>query len=344
MSVEAEVQELAPEEAEVIELTQREIAIARGEDPDESPETVVEEESLAEEPVVDEPQAEAAVEDVPSISDEIIGKAKVFGLSDDDIKNFGNERSLQLHVQLLEKIESLAGASKPVDDDAAEAEAETDAPIIGDSASDDLIDLSIYDGTADGMDESEAWDERSLAIPKALRREQELRIETQKQLEGVLNEVKRLSAYEAEREQQRISDNFHTAVDQLGDRSLGSSRDEYGRPVRLTEAQIKLREKLFEEVDTLAGTLQEKAKRNGQSFDLSWEEAVEKARVTAFGAPKSSDKTRSEALKKQSAQRRPVSTSAAANRRVASDDSPESIANSPEIVAFWERAQQANGV
>lgn len=321
-------------ESEVLELTDREIAIAQGEDPDAiAVDDVVGSDVSLVDQVADEllgdakpvEKADEVVADESAYSEEITGKAKSLGLSDDDVKAFGSEAALRLHVSLLERIEGLA-AKAPVEDAKVEpAEEESGA------VSATLIDLSLYDN--DDLPEDERWDERSLAIPKALRREQEIRVQLQEQ-------VKSLLEAEQARVTRQVEDTFHGTVDSLGDDIFGRSRDEYGRTAKLTDDQFANRTKLYKEVDTLAAALQEKAAREGKPVDLTWDEVVEKARVTAFGIPKGS---KSEALRKQSASRRPVSTSASAQRHIPRDDSAESIAELPELKAFWDKAQRENG-
>lgn len=312
---------------ESMELTDREIAILNDEDPD----AIVAEVEEAAEPVAEEVETETeTVEEEQPVaihSEESVTKAKSLGLSDEDLTDFTSERSLQRHIALLEKLEGLSAAK--VADDPVDSE----EPVAKEAPVDGLIDPSVY--------EEADWDEKSLAIPKALRQEQELR----KQLQA---EVQRLVEIESRREQEATVGKFHEAVDVLDDEALfGRSRDEYGRSAKLTDVQVKNRNKLFQEVDTLASVLTEKAKKAGQEVNLTWDEVVEKAKVSAFGAGKASTgKSRAEALKSQSATRRPVAKTASASRtRVAADDdSPEVIANSPEIVAMWERFQRDNGV
>jgi hypothetical protein len=307
---------------ESMELTDREIAILNDEDPDLIG-TEVEE---AVEPVAEEVETESEVaeeaEPVAIHSEEAITKAKSLGLSDEDLVDFASERSLQRHIALLERLEGLSATK-------ADPEPVVDSGVVVDAEG--LLDVSVY--------EAEDWDEKSLAIPKALRQEQELR----KQLQA---EVQRLVEIESRREQEATVSKFHEAVDVLNDTELfGRSRDEGGRSAKLTDAQIKNRNKLFQEVDTLAAVYAKDAEKAGKKLDLTWEEVVEKARVVVFGASKAAKPSKAEALKNQSATRRPVSKTAAASRsRVADDDSPESLANSPEIVAMWERFQRDNGV
>jgi len=317
---------------EIIELTSREIAIAQGEDPDAVVDEVADEaEVVGGEAEEVEPVKEDVVESIHS--DEMIGKAKALGLSDEDLADFGTEGSLRRYVESLEKIQGLS-ATKVDDDKPVEV---VDEPVAEEKPADELIDIAAYE---------DDWDERSLAIPKALRREQELRIEAQKQLESIKGEVERLSSLETQRLHEASINKFHDAVDSIEDELFGSSRDERGRIAVLTPQQVENRTKLFQEVDTLAAAMDEKSKKSGEPMKLTWDEVIEKARVLAFGSPKAARKPdKSEALKAQSASRRPVGTSAGASRRVAVDsDSPEAIANSPEVVAMWDRFQRENGV
>jgi hypothetical protein len=97
--------------------------------------------------------------------------------------------------------------------------------------------------------------------------------------------------------------------------------------------------------------MREKAIKEGREPELiPWETLLSQAKAKVLPSTKSggkggSSKSKSASLKSQSAMRRPVSANAGATRRVSVDgDSPEAIANSPEVVEFWERAQAANGL
>jgi hypothetical protein len=333
MSFESDVAVEESVESEVLELTEREIAIAQGEDPDAvALDDVVDSDVSVVDQVADELLGDAKPEEKkaeavepPKYSEAITGKAKSLGLSDEDVEAFGSEAALRLHVSLLERIEGLS-ATKAVDEVKTESAEEKVEP-----TQDELIDLALYEG--EDLPEDEKWDDRSLAIPRALRREQEARIQLQEQ-------VKSLLEAEQARVTRQVEDTFHSTVDTLDDGTFGRSRDASGRVVKLSDEQFANRTKLYKEVDLLASALQEKAVREGKPVELTWEEVVEKARVTAFGSPKVS---KAEALKKQSASRRPVSTSASAQRQIPKDDSPESIAELPDIKALWDKFQRENG-
>lgn len=256
---------------------------------------------------------------------EDIERAKALGIEEEELADFSSARALKRHLDLAEKLEAaLAGSQvKP-----GENPAEPVSPW-GDTSegADELLNIGLYDGTAEGY-EGEGFDDRSLAIAKAVRREQELRIATQQKLDSVEQFVSQL-------QQERIVNQFSDVVDSLENPTLGTARDSRGRLVDLTKEQLEARTKLFAEVDKVAGE-QQKAGKSG----LTWEETIAEAgKRIGLGRAKPS---KAEALRQQSASRRPVSSGSASARapQRAKDAGPLSVddlAEDPELEAWWQQ-------
>jgi hypothetical protein len=256
-------------------------------------------------------------------SDEEVQRAKSLGLEDEDIAGFSTPRALKLYLDLTEKVNAVSG--EPGGFKPPEGQASEQQPDQG-GQSNELLDLSLYDGTHKDFAD-DAFDDRSLAVAKAVRREQELRLETQRELAGLRDFVSQL-------QQERIITQFSDQVDALGVPELGEARDSRGRFAELTTEQVERRSKLFAEVEKVAAEQQAK----GQT-GLTWEQTIAEAGKRLGIKPrKDGEASKTDALKRQSAMRRPVSKSSASTksqRDQAEPGSVEAIANDPEIVALW---------
>jgi len=249
-----------------------------------------------------------------------IERAKAIGLEDDDLKDFGSPKALRRYLDLEEKVAFLT-AGKPDGDSTDE----------GKQSLDELLKLELYDGTDEAYSD-EPFDDRSLGIARAVRREQELRIAAQKKLEGLEQFVSQL-------QHERIITQFSDAVDALSNPSLGEARDSRGRMVALSNAQIEARTQLFAEVEKIAADQQKKGKTS-----LTWEETVAEA-SNRLGVVKSKPAAaKSDALRKQSAARRPISSGSASARASSRDRDDErtadEIADDPALVAWWDKNVQ----
>lgn len=262
----------------------------------------------------------------PLFDDADIARAKAVGLDDEDLADFGSPKELHRYLKLAEKLKSaVAGgdsAVSPLGDTEQDRQVQAEA---SDNSTSELLDLSVYDGTAEAY-KDDSFDERSLAIAKAVRREQELRVETQQKLESVQQFVLQL-------QQERMISQFSDAVDSLENPALGTARDQRGRFVELTQKQLDARTKLFAEVEKVAGE-QQKSGKTG----LTWEETVAEAgKRIGLGQGKAS---KADALRQQSASRRPVSSGSASAKapqqaKSAGPLSVDDLADDPELVAWW---------
>ena len=329
---EIEVQD--DQDSSEIVLTDRELAIARGEDPD----TTEDAGDAAEEPTtpeVDDAEAEEAPAPEPDSKDEgqpvhdeaSVSKAKSLGLTDDDLADFTTPAALRRHVELLERIESLSAKPEENPEEAAPKD-DGDEP----EALPGLIELSEY---TEGDD---AWDEKSANLVRHVRQAQERLVAMEQ----------RLAQREQEANQREITSSFNDAVDLVGDERLGSSRDERGRFVELPKEEFELRQKIFAEADLIYGREAEAAAKSGKPAPtVNWKDLVTKAAAAVLPSEDKSPAEKAKALKSQSARRRPVGSQATSRARSIKDideDDPEAIANSPEVVRMWNRFQAENGV
>jgi hypothetical protein len=312
----------------VAELTPREIAIARGEDPDAVKEEAKEAEGDTEEVVDQEPGKDAGADgggkEASWVNDEVRETAKGYGLSDEDVQAFKDPETFRAACLLIDKQLVKSIQDKPVESKEEKQDAK-DLP---------LLDLKRY--------EEAEYDENTIALVKyanALREE----------LDSIRGETKQLQAERADRERRHEIAAFHDAVDQLDAERYGRTIDERGRPVPLGKAHDETRRKLYEQAQTLAAGIVTRAQVLGKPVEMPpLSVLVRRAEQLAFG-----EEIRQEEKKKllakaaeQSKRRRPVGGARGTvtpRTRKENVDPIKEIVNSPELVAFWDRVQEENG-
>lgn len=329
-------------------FTARELAIIAGENPDEAGKTEDTDSEasngldldsadsdsdsgvLDTKPVDSKQAAEEAKPTSPHSAAEL-DRAKSLGLSEEDAQAFSNSRALNLHLSLLETINSLKA---PVKNDQEGSDTDGEGDVRQVSA------MEGKEGEFAGLGEfinleecEEQFTEPTMVVVRHLAR-----------VEKTLAALQQERATEQQhRQNEAIANAFDSAVDSVGDSVLGSDSE------ALSAEQRNSRAKLFNTVDTIVLGMQAKAKQGGKEMDpITWDELVKLAMPVAFPGKQvtKTSPSKSEALRKQSAQRRPTaSSSKGSSSRAASidSDSPQAIANSPEVMDFWERTQQANG-
>lgn len=331
----ADATEVSTEEPaeEKIELTDREIAIAEGRDPDkeEKTEPVAEEstEEVAEEP------AEEVKE--PELSDSDLRLASVYGLSKDDAQKFDSPKALHAALDLLEaqKKESPAADADGSVDSASDADEDGGAisEILGFKKADPDAVKKVFSETDE--DGEPLYDEGTTKFvteqANQLRQTQDL---LEKVLSGQMN-----SEQEAEAEKNRQQ--FHDSLDKMSDVYGSSMKD--GKPVELNAQKIALRQEVADHVQTIYAGL---VSQNKEVPPL--EKMIEQS-VKAIHADKVAEaKDRSSALKKQSKSRRSPGTKVKPAKKSLPPDTdqfdPTAIANDPELVEFFDNAQFENGV
>lgn len=313
-----------------ITLTEREIAIARGEDPDViQPAAEVPEVEDAQETV--EETSEAVVADEPTeptwINDDVRDLATSYGMSDDDLQGFTTEEEFRKAGLLLDK-QLLDGQAKE--------EASTTPPTPATEVKEEeeqLIDPQWY------VDND--YDEETVKMAKALRRQQELRKEDRQTIEDLKTWRQNFETSVQEQEVQRRTIDFHETADKLDEKLFGKAYDDRGLVQKLDQKHDENRAKLWEAMQTLEAGIIARAQTKGVAPALPpWSVLMQRAHQIAFPETITARKRdqRIEDATKQSAKRRPVGTQGAARpNRVTDTNDPVSIANSPEILDWWKK-------
>lgn len=312
-----------------IELTAREIAIAKGEDPD----AIVEGEEQGGRS--DDLQAKASGEQ-GGFSDSDRELAAKYGIGEDELADFGTPAALQKAVSLIERSKSTDGATNKSSSDAGDggAVSESEQSEPGERANESneskLTEFKLEKVDPAKFPEDE-YDPETIGLVKSLR-------QTQDVLEVALKFIETQKQTVVQEAAQKNAQVFHDTLDSMPDEFGVSVKN--GQPVKLTSEHEAARLKVRDAAETIyAGLISRKA------AIPPLEDIINQAITMVNGvARKSSD--RRQALQTQSAMRRSPGTTAAATRRkpVSVDGSPDSIASHPDIDRFWRQAQEANGV
>lgn len=305
------------ETAGALELTEREKAIASGNDPDEVGAEDAEEEGDEAEgkEAAGKDDAASGVEgtDAPGSDwvDSYKELAESYGIDDETLQTFKDEAQFKLFGSLLDKklaeVEAEAvKAEKPAKRKAKDAEPE-----------DDALDIEAY--------ETAGYDEDTLKIVKSVSK-----------LQGT---VKALLERNAELEQ-RLAEGSKQSIDAEIDKLGGR----FGSGENLTRAQTKARQKLLDASEVVRQNLEKRGEKVSTSVLLR------RAELVAFGDEILAEERAkqkealTQSIKKQSAKRRPVGRNTkppARNGRPGEAADPvKAIANSPEVVALWRSFQQ----
>lgn len=320
------------------ELTEREMAIARGEDPDAEPDETDE--------VDDEPQAKREPDDAPEDSaddkpwyrETDLQLAKTYGLSEDDLKEFADEKEFAKATRLLHRV-------------AGEQVSEPRTP------KDNIEEAKKTDGIPEGLPR-EAFDEHgkirpsyfkendfddeTMVLVESLRAEQDRREQSIKEMEQLKNQTQWLMNEMVQERQRQQEQMFHTALDALNPGFYGQSLDESGRPVTLSESQQERRQRILEEVHAIGESIARQAEKQGVAPEYpTWEVMVRRAQNNIYAEEVAAEekKQRRDKIAEQSRKRRPVGYSTgrtkAANAAVDPTD-PSAIAAMPEIAKFFD--------
>lgn len=351
-----------------LKLSDRELAIARGEDPDTvgqdtqdtgSPDTgstdTGSQDAGGPESLPDASSApeEVSPEQAPEEptranwwNDETKELAESYGLSDDDLGTFETEAEFRRAARLFDKqlvsspspdaSSSSTASGEAGPESGAKAEAKAEAKPVPEITEEDLIDPQKY---IDG-----GWDEEAIAMAKALRKEQEYRLRVGKEMESLIAWKQQFEEHAAEDMQRRAAEEFHSEADRINQELFGQVYDESGTVRDIGESSNENRMKLWDAYHTLREGIISRAESAGEQPKLpSNRVLMERAFNLAF--PDHKAQQRIEAVKAQSAKRRSVGSKGASQPRTSlNSDDPSEIANHPELVAFWNKAQEVNGV
>jgi hypothetical protein len=310
-----------------IELTAREIAIAKGEDPD----AINVEETNEVEDGQSESQEEVETSDDASVfSDSDRELANKYGITEDELAEFGTSAALQRAVSVIERASKKDGITNESASDAA------DGGVVAKDAAESVAKNDEDKWAIEKIDPNkfseDEYDEETLSLVKSLRKTQD----ALEQAVGYIKSQQQAAEQEAAAKNVKV---FHDTLDTMPDEFGVSIKD--GKPVKLTEAQEAARIKVRDAAETIYAGL---IARNVAIPSV--EEVIKQAITMVNGvARKSAD--RRQALVEQSAMRRSTGTTAAASRRKPSppaDGTTGSIASHPDVDRFWREAQEANGV
>lgn len=307
-----------------VELTPREIAIARGEDPDKEPAAPATPVPVAETPP--DPPAETT-EKEDWATNEHLALANSYGL---DVKNFKTAAEFLAAGQDIDRKLAAGDAPPPTPKPAGQPPAEP-AP----------------EGAIPSLDPqdyiNDEFDEKTVAVvrhAKALS-DDHAKLKT---------EMEQLRAQVAESDRTRAMAAFHDAADMINPDRFGRSLDDDGIPVPITDEQNSSREKLHTAASTIVAGIVSQARSAGKEPVIPpLPVLLRRAENLAFAADirRQEQERLQDALVSQSSRRRPAGSRRAAvapTKEVKSEVDPiAAIVNHPDVVKNWDRLQQQNG-
>lgn len=312
---------LGSEEHEAMELTEREVAIATGDNPDsvgveeEATEEAIEDatEEADDTEVVEEEDGAAEVEegteapDTDSwVNDDIKALAETYGIGEDGLGTFGSASEFRKFASLMDKYSS----GKPK-----EEAAQVEVPI----ADDDLDPKKFAD---------EGYDDNTVKIVDTL-------VKSKATVSQLVERISKLEGMLEESSRQQETALLHRAIDDIGGR--------FGSGGNLSDEQRAAREKLLESAEIVKQSLEKRGDKVVNASVL-----LRRAELLAFGDEIIAEETAkakeafADKVKKQSAKRRPVgrNTKPPARQSLGEADNPvKAIANSPELVEFWKNIE-----
>lgn len=315
-----------------IKLTEREVAIAQGLDPD----TVETSTESVETPGDGDASSDVSPEapDEPAGTDWVDDDAKdlaaSYGLSDDDLKAFSSVDDLRKHTFLIDKqiYDEASAAKKDSETEVKEEKQAKDESAA--AADDDLIDPKKY---AD-----EGYDEETVKLATALRRQQEKNQEAMKLLEELNGWRKGFEEDLAQQEMIQVTNEFHRALDSMGDDRFGRAYDDSGRVTDLNKDAHSHREKVWEAMKVLENGIYARAKEKGVAPSIPPRDVlVRRAYQLAFPEAVQAAKRQQtiDTAKAQSAKRRPVGNQGGTRTRPVDATDVNSLAKHPDIEQWW---------
>lgn len=291
----ADEEELEKEETPKIELTPREIAIAKGEDPDAIESSETGEESVTEDGGTDAGATDGPSKPEPWVDDEARELAASYGLSEEDLGRFPDKAAFEAAGVLFDRSLKRGKKEEAPEPKKEEAKVEEKTP-------EDDLDLEKL---------KETFDDDTVALVGKLKvRNESLRGELEK-LRPVIDELR--SAHEQsqkERDEERsrnVMSAFHGAMDKEDDGLFGRFEGKDGEPVRLSSEHDAARRRVFEAAQVLTAHLIKRAEETGEKVPMA-PVILRRAIRMEFGDEldrRASEKRRS-TVKEQSKARRPV--------------------------------------
>lgn len=305
-----------------MELTDREKAIASGRNPDKVEDEAEEgTEEEAEDKDVEDTEAAASDEGkeahVPDWADDTVKElAESYGIDEEGLASFESKSDFDRFTLIYEKTAGKPEpkAEKAKDEKPAEKEEAEEPPTV-----DDIDPQSFID---------EGYDEKTVEVVKAV-------AAGNKVVKGLLERIEQLESRLVEGDRRREQEALSREIDEIGGR--------FGTGDKLTSSQRKAREKLLEAAEVVKLNLEKRGEKASTAVVLR------RAELVAFGDEiLAEERARqkeevSQRVKRQSAKRRSVgrNTKPPARRERLGEaaDPVKAIANSPELVEFWNSAQ-----
>lgn len=315
-----------------VTLTDREIAIAKGEDPDAEPvQEEVEAEETQQEPEAVEQVDEVVEEEEPAVDAFSLGDRKLaarYGLSEEDLQKFGSPEALHHALDLFDKTGAKVGQSEdsaesPAENSAEDAAAEDKGGALSELLGFEKLDVSKYEKSED------PYDEDTLELVKHVRKTEDL--------------LEKLTSAITATQTADNATTFHDMLDKYPDIYGSTMKD--GEPVKIDSKFEAARQAVVDQAETIYAGI---VARKGQVPPIN--KIIEQAMMAVHGKSLTADKpkapTKKDNLKKQSSMRRSVGSAATNKKRQAADIDPSdarSIAKHPDLDALWRKAQEENG-
>jgi hypothetical protein len=364
--------------AEKLELTEREIALARGDNPD-APVSEQVADTAAVNQVTDEAAApateakdgaegqpakdgeaqassgsgtEAAGSTAPTswVKDEHKQLAASFGIPDEDLNGFTSADEFNRAAKLLSRTFASAGqaAKQPAHPAVTQPVATPATPAATEQQPKKLAKLDAAKFKEAG------YDEDTIALVNAHNDAIEQAEAQQRELSQMREQVGQFHRAMVEQDYVRRMNAFHDAVDSLGDSRFGKSVGKDGSQVSLSKDEDAGRAKLFNATDMLLRGIIDQAQASGRQPQVPpWSVLVQQARQLAFA-----EDIRAEERKKVQAQ---VTEQSKRRRSVAAVRNPvgqfathkqafegpnataKQLASNPRIMAAWKKMTEENG-
>lgn len=347
------------------ELTEREIAIAAGEDPDafdpvqDEQETDTEvgdgEGTPSQEGEIDKevegkdpPEPTAKEGETPGgtdastgswVNDDVLLYARSYGLDEKDLATFADADEFKRATAIIDR--NLAKQHKDGDGERATT---TTPPAATKPAETPAAKPNVEELDLDPEKFREAgFDDETIQIVTYARKMRE-------ELDALKPQIEKISQSAAEEQQRQYINSFHDVTDTLDESRYGRSLDDQGNPVQLKPEQRENRRKLYEAAATLAAGMESRQRAAGEEPRIPpMSVLLRRAENVAFADAirKQERETITKQVAAQSRRRRPVAGSRP-TKPVASGNQPEGdpvleVANHPDVIRAWQKFQDANG-
>ena len=303
-------------------LTDREISIARGEDPETAGE--LEEDATEEADGMDAVEeedgaSEAEGKDADSswVNDDVKKLAESYGIGEEGLSaNFQNESEFRRFAAMLSKYGVEQQGEQPESEQASEP------------AHDEAHDEA-HEEAHDSLDpkwfEENGYDEQTVKIVDTL-------VKSEALVQQLTDRIGKLEGMLEESGKQQETALLERAIDDIGGR--------FGSSGSLSDEQRTARDKLLEAAEVVKQSLEKRGETTVTAATL-----LRRAELLAFGDEILAEEgarakeALAEKVKKQSAKRRPVgrNTKPPVRRELPgeAEDPVKAIANSPEVLEFW---------